>query len=217
MGHLPGISFFSSAKIQGPIFFGHAPCHFMAARRTVWDIWSHLSSRSGPCLVYTNQRNPFPLGIVTDLGMRLPGPHREEKYYLPRASDQEASWIFCVLLEEISYLSLDFVAWRYEGWPGTATVSSSARGWWQHSEEVRMEGITQTWTQNPKTSWTSELIHAWSFPCFWFFIFSVIGAKKFLLFYRHLMSTEEMMLLNCGVGEDSWESLGLQGDPTSPS
>ena len=25
------------------------------------------------------------------------------------------------------------------------------------------------------------------------------------------------MLLNCGVGKDSWESLGLQGDPTSPS
>ena len=29
------------------------------------------------------------------------------------------------------------------------------------------------------------------------------------------MSTEELMLLNCGVGEDSSESLGLQGDPTS--
>ena len=28
---------------------------------------------------------------------------------------------------------------------------------------------------------------------------------------------EELMLLNCGVGEDSSESLGLQGDPTSPS
>ena len=28
---------------------------------------------------------------------------------------------------------------------------------------------------------------------------------------------EELMLLNCLVGEDSWESLGLQGDPTSPS
>ena len=25
------------------------------------------------------------------------------------------------------------------------------------------------------------------------------------------------MLLNCGVGEDSWECLGLEGDPTSPS
>ena len=31
------------------------------------------------------------------------------------------------------------------------------------------------------------------------------------------MSTEELMLLNCGVGEDSCEFLGLQGDPTSPS
>ena len=30
------------------------------------------------------------------------------------------------------------------------------------------------------------------------------------------LSTEEFMLLNCGAGEDSWESLGLQGDPTSP-
>ena len=26
------------------------------------------------------------------------------------------------------------------------------------------------------------------------------------------LSTEELMLVNCGVGEDSWESLGLQGD-----
>ena len=31
------------------------------------------------------------------------------------------------------------------------------------------------------------------------------------------LSAEELMLLNCDVGEDSWESLGLQGDPTSPS
>ena len=29
------------------------------------------------------------------------------------------------------------------------------------------------------------------------------------------LSAKELMLLNCGV-EDSWESLGLQGDPTSP-
>ena len=26
-------------------------------------------------------------------------------------------------------------------------------------------------------------------------------------------TAEELMVLNCGVGEDSWESLGLQGDP----
>ena len=30
------------------------------------------------------------------------------------------------------------------------------------------------------------------------------------------LSVEELMLLNCGITEDSWESLGLQGDPTSP-
>ena len=31
------------------------------------------------------------------------------------------------------------------------------------------------------------------------------------------LSAKELIRLNCGVGEDSWESLGLQGDPTSPS
>ena len=30
-------------------------------------------------------------------------------------------------------------------------------------------------------------------------------------------SAEELMLLNCGAGEDSWESLGLQGDQASQS
>ena len=31
------------------------------------------------------------------------------------------------------------------------------------------------------------------------------------------LSTEKLILLNCGVGEDSWESLGLQGDPINQS
>ena len=30
------------------------------------------------------------------------------------------------------------------------------------------------------------------------------------------LSAKELMLLNCGAGGDSWESLGLQGDPSSP-
>ena len=30
------------------------------------------------------------------------------------------------------------------------------------------------------------------------------------------LSAKEFMLLNCGVGADPWESLGLQGDSTSP-
>ena len=32
-----------------------------------------------------------------------------------------------------------------------------------------------------------------------------------------VMTTKELMLLNCGIGEDSWESLGLQGDQISQS
>ena len=31
---------------------------------------------------------------------------------------------------------------------------------------------------------------------------------------RFGLSAEELTLLNCGAGKDSWESLGLQGDPT---
>ena len=29
-------------------------------------------------------------------------------------------------------------------------------------------------------------------------------------------SAEELMILNSGAREDSWESVGLQGDPTNP-
>ena len=47
----------------------------------------------------------------------------------------------------------------------------------------------------------------------WFFQWSCMDVTVGL--WRKL-STEELMLLNCGVGEDSWESFELQGDPTSP-
>ena len=45
-----------------------------------------------------------------------------------------------------------------------------------------------------------------------FFLWSCMDVRIGL--WRRL-STKELMLLNCGVGEDSWESLGLQGDQTS--
>ena len=34
---------------------------------------------------------------------------------------------------------------------------------------------------------------------------------------KRKLSAEELMLLNCGVEEDSWESQGLQGHPSSQS
>ena len=46
--------------------------------------------------------------------------------------------------------------------------------------------------------------------------YGVSSSHVWMWVWRKL-SAEELMLLNCGVGEDSWESLGLQGDPTSPS
>ena len=48
----------------------------------------------------------------------------------------------------------------------------------------------------------------------WFFQWSCMHVR--VGWWRKL-SGEKLMLLNCGVGEDSWESLGLQGDPTIPS
>ena len=35
--------------------------------------------------------------------------------------------------------------------------------------------------------------------------------------HKKKLSAKELMHLNCGVGEDTWESLGLHGDPTSLS
>ena len=35
--------------------------------------------------------------------------------------------------------------------------------------------------------------------------------------YKESWAPKNWYFLNCGVGEDSWELLGLQGDPTSPS
>ena len=58
------------------------------------------------------------------------------------------------------------------------------------------------------------LVRATVWSRLWFFEWSCMDVRVGL--WRKL-SAEKLMLLNCGVGEDSWESLGLQGDPTSPS
>ena len=50
------------------------------------------------------------------------------------------------------------------------------------------------------------------FSIFHGFLTTVLMLKFFFV----CLPAEELMLLNYGVGEDSWESLGLQGDPTSP-
>ena len=48
-------------------------------------------------------------------------------------------------------------------------------------------------------------------------VFSNSHVWMWELDYKESWAPKNLMLLNGGVGEDSWESLGLQGDPTSPS
>ena len=40
---------------------------------------------------------------------------------------------------------------------------------------------------------------------------------KTFFFFFNVDHSKELMLLNCGAGVDSWESLRLQGDQTSQS
>ena len=49
------------------------------------------------------------------------------------------------------------------------------------------------------------------------YLYLYLQTDMFLVkFVIHLEESEELMLLNCGVGADFWEFPGLQGDPTSP-
>ena len=57
----------------------------------------------------------------------------------------------------------------------------------------------------------NKSLYSQSYPYFHFSCMDVrVGLSRKL-------STKEFMFLNCGVGEDSWESLGLQGDQASES
>ena len=74
---------------------------------------------------------------------------------------------------------------------------------------------TQDWYPLGWTSWSS--LELYTINCTHF----VISVPRFLAFKATSMCEKLIsalfLLLNCGVGEDSWESPGLQGDPTSPS
>ena len=102
---------------------------------------------------------------------------------------------------------------------------TSKRGWdreeWAALLRVRTgpecpEGNLRelAWDSNPDCGiallW--KALTVWS--RLWFFQWSCMDVRVGL--WRKL-SAKKLMLLNCDVGEDSWESLGLQGDPTSPS
>ena len=76
-------------------------------------------------------------------------------------------------------------------------------------------GVTKRWT------WLKQLSTAhWSYHMIFILpsvnlVYHLTDFRMFNHSWRKL-SAEELMLLNHDVGEDSWESLGLQGYPTSP-
>ena len=72
-------------------------------------------------------------------------------------------------------------------------------------------------------NWTSALyVASWNSSNLVLLRTLALGFAKNLFGFFHnalqtFWATQYLMLLNCGVGEDFWESLGQQGDPTSPS
>ena len=74
--------------------------------------------------------------------------------------------------------------------------------WVQHFHSIIFQDLKQL-------NWNSI-----TFTRLWFYQWSCMDVRVGL--WRKL-NAEELMLLNCGVAEDSWQSLGLQGGPISPS
>ena len=62
------------------------------------------------------------------------------------------------------------------------------------------------------SGWRTQVYLWWIHADIWQNQNNIVKFKK-----KKKLSTEELMPLNCGVGEDSLECLGMQGDPTSPS
>ena len=67
----------------------------------------------------------------------------------------------------------------------------------------RFHSIT---SESPVSHWSSVFI-----------LFINMSGAGVATLKREEISRKDKMLSKCDVGGDSWESLGLQGDPTSPS
>ena len=103
-----------------------------------------------------------------------------------------------------------FMHWRRKWQPTPVFLPGESQGWrslvgchlWGHTGSTWLKWLSSS------SSSKVHLVKAMVFP--------VVMYNVRVGLWRKL-SAKELMLLNCGVGEDSWESLGLQGDPTTPS
>ena len=95
---------------------------------------------------------------------------------------------------------------------GSISSSSGTEGWGNRLSSVPV--IPVVWSSHPSVIPLLQKNTPNNMHLLWLFQWSGMGVKVGL--WRKL-SAKELMLLNCGVGEDSWEFLGLQGNPTNPS
>ena len=85
------------------------------------------------------------------------------------------------------------------------TIMTSAAGW--EGPSLFIQGFSKHGPQD--NFWLSVDEHG--------LMWALMHMFQCLVNYSRKLSTEELMLLDCGVGEDSWNSLGLQGEPTNLS
>ena len=86
-------------------------------------------------------------------------------------------------------------------------------------------GTEQTWSKCPLIEFMKEwhFTHNWDMALnqAWIYLHAEAEDEEEEMVLRVVWnfsdSKEELMHLNCGIGADSWESLGLQGDQTSQS
>ena len=158
-------------------------------------------------LNWSISRNPFSSNVreeswfsfvITELNTqwpRLAGAHwLSVRWDLVAAEDPQSSAITLPYWGDFAWIQRRYRQSQEHRWSGPAGPQHT----FPHSRSCNFSGKT----------WDLEKAQFKNHLCSWTFLFT---QKAFI---EH---QEELMLLNCGVGEDSWESLGLQGDPISSS
>ena len=175
-------------------------------------VLSHLSWRQ----LFQNLQLGCSLGLLFCCHLKRPLNHQSEClgflsfFYMesPRSvlgvywKDWGWSWNSNTLTTSCEELTHWKRPWCWEGLGAGGKVDD--RGWdgWMASPTwwawVWVNSRSWWWTGRPGVLW-------------------FMGSQRVRYNWATELNWTEQMLLNYGVGEDSWESLGLQRDPTSPS
>ena len=119
------------------------------------------------------------------------------------------------------------IDWRRQWHPTPVLLPGKSYGWrslvgcspWGHEESDTTEWLPFHFSLscigegNGNPLQCSCLENPRDGGAWWAAVYGVTQSRTLLKW----LSSKELVLLNCGFGEDSWESFGLQGDQTSQS